>query len=232
MSLLKHYDWILFDADETLFEFDALAGLKLMFSRFNVDFTEQDYQEYQLINKPLWVDYQNNQITAKVLQCRRFDVWSARLNMLSENLNSAFLSAMAEICVPLEGAVSLLEFLSGKVKLGIITNGFTELQQERLERTGLKHHFEFIVISEEVGLAKPHSGIFDHALALMGNPERDRVLMVGDNPDSDILGGINAGFHTCWLNADNREVPAHITPTHQVISLGELEGWLCDSHYA
>lgn len=230
MSLLKNYEWILFDADETLFRFDAFAGLKLMFSRFDVDFTERDYQKYQLINKPLWVDYQNNHITAKELQCRRFDIWARQLQVPAENLNSAFLSAMAEICSPLEGAVNLLETLKGKVKLGIITNGFTELQQRRLERTGLKQHFEFIVISEEIGVAKPHPGIFDHAFSLMGNPERNAVLMVGDNPDSDIIGGMNVGFHTCWLNVEGRELPSHITPHYQVRSLSELERWLLKRH--
>jgi 5'-nucleotidase len=226
-NLAKNYEWILFDADETLFQFDAFSGLRLMFSKFDVDFSEQDYQEYQAINKPLWVDYQNHQITAKEVQCRRFDLWAKKLNVASEDLNSAFLAAMAEICAPLEGAVSLLEALHGKVKLGIITNGFTELQQVRLERTGLKNYFDFIVISEEVGHAKPHPAIFDHALSIMGNPQRHQVLMVGDNPDSDILGGINSGFHTCWFNVDNRKTPAHIIPHHQVVSLIELKHWLC-----
>jgi len=232
MSFVKQYEWILFDADETLFQFDAFAGLRLMFSRFNVNFTEQDYCEYQALNISLWVDYQNNQITVQALKSRRFEAWSKKLSVPAEHLNSAFMSAMVEICVPLEGAVSLLESLHGQVKLGIVTNGFTELQQERLERTGLKHHFKFVVTSEEVGIAKPHAGIFDYALAIMQHPERKRVLMVGDNPDSDILGGMNAGFHTCWLNADNRERPAHITPHHQVTSLRELERWLGHSHYA
>lgn len=221
-SLLKNYEWILFDADETLFQFDAFSGLKLMFSKFEIAFTEQDYDEYQMINKPLWIEYQKNKITAKKLQCRRFNVWSERLNVSSEKLNSAFLSAMAEICAPLDGAVNLLENLKGKAKLGIITNGFTELQRIRLERTCLKHHFEFIVISEEVGIAKPHAGIFEYALSLMGDPKRDRVLMVGDNPDSDILGGMNVGFHTCWLNADNRETPDYIAPHYHVRSLRDL----------
>ena len=168
-----------------------------------------------------------SQITAKELQCRRFDLWAKKLNTVSEDLNSAFLASMAEICAPLEGAVSLLEALQGKVKLGIITNGFTELQQVRLELTGLKKYFDFIVISEEVGHAKPHPVIFDHALSIMGHPERHQVLMVGDNPDSDILGGINAGFHTCWFNVDNRVAPAHIIPHHQVVSLIDLKHWLC-----
>ncbi len=48
------YDWIFFDADETLFHFDAYQGMKLMFSRFGVDFSEQDYSAYQKVNLPLW----------------------------------------------------------------------------------------------------------------------------------------------------------------------------------
>ena len=217
------YEWILFDADETLFSFDAFCGLQRMFLNFGVEFTQKDHEDYQLINKPLWTAYQNGQITARHLQTERFAVWAALLKVEAEILNSAFLIAMAEICQPLKGAVTLLEALQNRVKLGIITNGFTELQQVRLERTGLKNHFEFIVISEQIGVAKPHRGIFDHALNLMGNPQRDRVLMVGDNVDADILGGINAGLATCWLNTHNKPTPLDITPHHEVGSLTELQ---------
>jgi 5'-nucleotidase len=223
---MKPYEWILFDADETLFEFDALRGLKLMFSRFGVDFSAADFSEYQLVNKPLWVQYQNGEITAAQLQHQRFHSWAQRLNETPNALNSAFLSAMADICAPLHGAANLLNTLRGKVKLGIITNGFTELQQIRLERTGFRDHFDVLIISEQVGIAKPHRGIFDHALSLMGHPVREQVLMVGDNPDSDILGGLNAGLHTCWVNRNNKPAPAHITPHYEVSSLAELESLL------
>ncbi|MDO8953723.1 MAG: pyrimidine 5'-nucleotidase [Gammaproteobacteria bacterium] len=220
---MKTYDWILFDADDTLFHFDTFSGLQLMFLSFDVVFTEEYHLEYQAVNKALWIEYQNGSITAEHLQRQRFQAWGDKLQVMPQDLNSAFLAAMAEICKPLEGAVSLLCALKGKSKLGIITNGFTELQQIRLERTGLKDHFEILVISEQVGAAKPHADIFDHALNLMGNPARERVLMVGDNPDSDILGGINAGLDTCWLNVHNKPVPEGITPHYQVSSLAELE---------
>lgn len=223
---MKPYEWILFDADETLFEFDALRGLKLMFSRFGVDFSAADFSEYQLVNKPLWVQYQDGEITAAQLQHQRFQSWAQRLGETPNALNSAFLSAMADICAPLHGAANLLNALRGKVKLGIITNGFTELQQIRLERTGFRDHFDVLIISEQVGIAKPHRGIFDHALSLMGHPVREQVLMVGDNPDSDILGGLNAGLHTCWVNLNNKPAPAHITPHYEVSSLAELESLL------
>ncbi|NIY48154.1 pyrimidine 5'-nucleotidase [Cedecea colo] len=222
-----NWDWILFDADETLFTFDAFGGLQRMFLDYSVTFTAEDFQDYQAINKPLWVDYQNGAINALQLQHQRFQGWSDRLSVPAGDLNAAFLNAMAEICAPLPGAISLLDALKGKVKLGIITNGFTALQQIRLERTGLRDFFDLLVISEQVGIAKPDRRIFDYAVEQMGNPPRDRVMMVGDTAESDILGGMNAGLATCWLNAHGRSLPEGIHPTWQVTSLSELEQLLC-----
>lgn len=227
-TLLKNYTWILFDADDTLFHFDAFSGLKLMFSDYGVTFTAQDYTEYESVNRALWTDYQNGAIHAEELQTRRFVLWANKLQCRPEDLNSAFLEAMAEICVPLDGAVNLLNALRGQARLGIITNGFTHLQQTRLERTGLHEYFELLVISEQVGVAKPHPHIFDHSLAIMGHPSREQVLMVGDNPDSDILGGLNAGLHTCWLNRHSKPLPQGIVPHYEVTSLKELEELLLD----
>ncbi|MCL1145819.1 pyrimidine 5'-nucleotidase [Shewanella marinintestina] len=216
------YKWVLFDADETLFHFDAFQGLQLMFSRFDVDFTRQDFAHYQTVNKPLWVDYQDGKLTAKQLQNIRFEEWAKKLTVSTQQLNSSFLAAMAEICQLLPGAQELIDALTGRVNMGIITNGFTELQTVRLEKVGLANCFSPLVISEEVGLAKPDVGIFNHALSLMGDPDKESVLMVGDNPHSDILGGINAGIHTCWLNSDGSEQPAGINPNYHVSSLCEL----------
>ena len=86
------------------------------------------------------------------------------------------------------------------------------------------------MISEEVGVAKPHRDIFEHALTIMGRPQRDNVLMVGDNPDSDILGGINAGLDTCWFNRENKPIPDGIIPKYQVSSLWGLEQLLFKSY--
>ncbi len=162
------YDWILFDADETLFHFDAFKGLQLMFSRKGVDFTEQDFAHYQTVNKPLWVDYQDGKVTADELKHKRFTEWAEKLNTTTADLNTAFLEAMADICTLLPGAKELMEALQGKAKMGIITNGFTELQAIRLERTGMSDYFEHVVISEQVGIAKPDLGIFEYAMTQNG----------------------------------------------------------------
>ncbi len=110
----------------------------------------------------------------------------------------------------------------------LFTNGFTALQKIRLERTGLLEMFSPVVISEQFGVAKPDVAIFEHALALMEHPEREHVLMVGDNLHSDIVGGLNAGFDTCWLNHHAQPLSTEITPHYQVSSLSELQSLLLD----
>ncbi|WP_107853146.1 pyrimidine 5'-nucleotidase [Oceanimonas marisflavi] len=220
------YDWILFDADDTLFHFDAFTGLKRMFAAFGVNFDEQAFAHYQTQNQPLWVAYQNGDISAEELRHRRFEEWAGRLAVTTQHLNETFMNTMVEVCTLLPGASELVASLEDKARLGIITNGFASMQQARLQRAGWEQAFSPLVVSEEVGVAKPHTGIFDHALNLMGNPERSRVLMVGDNPHSDILGGLNAGLHTCWLNTQGKPAPEGITPHHEVTSLGQLKEWL------
>lgn len=217
-----NYRWILFDADDTLFHFDAFQGLRRMFAGHSVDFTEADYVQYQEVNKPLWVAYQEGRIGATELQTTRFDGWSRRLGVPAAALNEGFLLAMAEICTLLPGARTLVDALTGRARMGVITNGFTALQRARLHRTGLAQHFELLVISEEVGVAKPDVRIFEHALEQMGQPQRESVLMVGDNPHSDIRGGLDAGLATCWVNVHGHDAPEGIVPHHEVRSLGEL----------
>lgn len=217
------YSWVLFDADETLFSFDAYQGLQTMFSRLSIEFSREDFEEYQLVNKPLWVKYQDGEVSAQQLQEDRFVAWGERLNIHPSELNRLFLDAMADICKPLPFVVEALEQISKHARLGIITNGFTQLQSIRLERTGLSHFFDHVIISEEVGTAKPDAAIFNVALEKMGFPDKKQVLMVGDNPHSDVLGGLNAGIETCWLNVDEAPTAEGITPHYEVKCWKELQ---------
>jgi YjjG family noncanonical pyrimidine nucleotidase len=218
------YQWILFDADETLFHFDAFAGLQRMFEGYGINFSKEQFIEYQLVNKPLWVQYQDNEITAQQLQETRFEYWAKKVGVTPKAMNSAFMMAMAEICTPLDGARELLDsLLVNNIKMGIITNGFTELQKIRLEKTEFSHYFELIIISEQVGVAKPDKRIFEHTFSMIGEVELSNILMVGDNPDSDVLGGMNAGVDTCWLNANQQACPEGVKATYTVKTLNDLQ---------
>jgi YjjG family noncanonical pyrimidine nucleotidase len=219
---LDQYDWVLFDADDTLFHFDSFSGLKNLFSTYGVEFTQSEYQEYQTINLPLWVEYQNGKISADTLKERRFEAWGERLNVAPKVLNRRFLLAMADLCTPMDGVKELLSHLHGQARMGIITNGFVDLQEIRLERTGIRSFFDLLVISEQVGFAKPDPEIFSYALTQMGKPDPSRVLMIGDNPHSDILGGTRAGLDTLWVNPKKIPRPEGIQPTFEFETLKNL----------
>jgi YjjG family noncanonical pyrimidine nucleotidase len=203
---LDQYTHILFDADGTLFDFDAYNGLCIVFKRHNQTFTKKLFEEYKNINRPLWDQYQLHEITATQVQCKRFEHWQDLLGKSAQDINTSFLDAMSEICAPIDGAKELLDALHGKVEMGIITNGFTQLQKTRLKRTNFTKYFATLVVSEEVGVAKPHPEIFNHTLTQLGNPHPARVLMVGDTLASDIAGGTAAGLHTCWLNPNSSAI--------------------------
>ncbi len=226
----KPYEWIIFDADETLFHWDDFCGLQHTFEQYGVEFTQEDYLEYKKINEPLWVQHQNGNLSHEQIHTIRFQSWGDKLGIPPLEINERFIKSMGESIRLLDGASDLIHALKEKVKLAIISNGFFELQKKRLHKTGLSPHFEHLVVSETLGIAKPDPRIFDHALELMGNPDRDQVLMVGDNLHSDILGAHNAGVHSCWLNVHQKTAPKEIRPHYEVSSLVELEEILLNSH--
>jgi FMN phosphatase YigB (HAD superfamily) len=83
-----------------------------------------------------------------------------------------------------------------------------------------------MIISEEIGAAKPARQFFDAALARLGNPSRQEVLMIGDNWTSDIVGAAQYGLDACWYNPGHRPRPAGCEITREITSLGELTDWL------
>lgn len=216
------YQWILFDADETLFSFHSYLGLKSMLKRYGLEFNEQDYEVFQAVNQPLWVAYQNKEINAEALQRIRFESLAQKTGQDPLVLNRELMDEMALVSQPLEGVREMLASLHGKVKMGIITNGFNALQQKRLENTQTAGFFDLLIVSETVGVAKPDRQIFDYAFSQMGEVERSKVLMVGDTLASDILGGNLAGIDTCWFNPKGLANETAIQPTYEIRSMAEL----------
>lgn len=216
------YQWILFDADETLFSFNSYDGLKPMLARYGIEFSESDYAAFQAVNQPLWVAYQNKEITAKELQTIRFTALSEQTGQDPLTLNHELMQEMALVSKPLENTLETLKALSGKVKMGIITNGFKSLQQKRLDNTDTEGFFEIVVVSEDVGVAKPDPAIFEFAFGLMPKVDKSAVLMVGDTLASDILGANNIGIDSCWFNPHGQENTTGIQPTYEIHSMLEL----------
>lgn len=216
------YNWILFDADETLYSFNSFHGLKPMLARYGIEFTLQDYEDFQAVNQPLWVAYQNKEINAQELQITRFAKLSEQTGQDPLMLNQELMAEMATVSRPLENTLTMLQALYGKVQMGIITNGFRSLQQKRLNNTETGQYFELVVVSEDVGVAKPDRQIFDYAFAQMGEIDKTKVLMVGDTLASDILGGNLSGIDSCWFNPHKKINDTAIKPTYEIHSMLDL----------
>src|SRR5690606_38366721 len=116
-----------------------------------------------------------------------------------------------------------LNYLRGKYELHIITNGFNESQAMKMSASGLTSYFDFIVTSDTMGHRKPDKRIFEYAMdQLDTNPSA--CLMIGDNPDSDILGAQNAGIDQVLFNPLN--IPCPLAPTYSIACLQELRDFL------
>ena len=104
------YNWVLFDADETLFSFNSYLGLTAMLKRYGIDFTREDYDAFQAVNKLLWVAYQNNEITAEDIQMRRFAKLAEQTSVHQIQLNQELMAEMAKVSKPLDGVILKLKW--------------------------------------------------------------------------------------------------------------------------
>jgi 2-haloacid dehalogenase len=220
------YDVILFDADDTLFDYGLAEGhaLHRTFLSFGLPTGAEDYAaSYKVINQALWRDLEQGRITSAALRVERFNRLFAEhgLDLNPQEFSDAYLRFLGEGTFLIQGAVELCGEL-GNCRLAIITNGILEVQTSRIQGSALCDTFEQIIISEEAGCQKPETGIFDYAFAKLGITGRDRVLIVGDSLTSDIQGGINYGIDTCWFNPLGKINESGIQPTYEIHSLHQL----------
>lgn len=158
---------------------------------------------YKSINHQLWLNYQEGKIDRHELQQSRFRDSMKQLNMSferSDEIGSAYMQFYRNHWDWVDGAKEALEKVCESYPIGIVTNGFLETQQKKIEKMGLGRHTNLFIITEEIGVMKPHPKVFDVATERAG-VDRKSILYVGDSYSSDIIGGRNAGWNTAWFTA-------------------------------
>lgn len=203
--MFKKYEWLLLDLDNTLLDFSASS--KLAFRDLVMHFeipgeTNELYAKYSPINAKYWNYFEKQKVDASTLRNGRFkdflDVLDVSRN--ASEMASKYLEFLIEHSFWLPNAEKTLKDLSGNYNLAIVTNGLREAQHARLEKHDMKKYFDHIFISEELGYSKPHDGFFKQVHETIESPKKDRVLIIGDNPKSDIKGGRDFNYDTCWFN--------------------------------
>ena len=220
------YEIILFDVDDTLFDFDMSEkkALHKTFIEFGFPAGLADYRAaYKEISKILWSDLEQGLITLSELAVERFRRLFLRheLDIDAIMFSRVYLKYLGRETHPVQGAIELC----GKLvdfRLAIITNGFTAVQTARIENSVLHNTFERVIMSEEAGFNKPNKEIFDYAFSKLQITDKEKVLIVGDSLTSDIQGGINYGIDTCWFNPHFKENHIGNEPTYEIHELLDL----------
>jgi len=224
---LKKYDVFLFDADNTLFDYDLAEknALSIMMEQYGLIYNEEIREKYREINMDAWNRFEQGEITKTELQSSRFELLFKHMgaNVNGTTFNTGYLEQLGKGSFLIDGAYEICKFIaqSGK-KLYIVTNGLLATQEARIKHSTISKYILDSFVSEVVGYEKPHIKYFQHVFASISAPQKDRVLIIGDNLRADIAGGINAGIDTCWFNLRLEKNNTDIKPTYEIFKLNEL----------
>ena len=165
---------------------------------------------YSPINFNYWKLYREEKVSKKDLRYGRlkdtfnaldFEIDDQLINQLSID----YISVLPTYNYLFEGVFELLDYLVQKYELHIITNGFEEVQQLKLEKSGILNYFNKIITSEAVGVKKPNPKVFHFALNKSGALAENSV-MIGDNLEADVIGALNCGIMSIYFNLHNEKL--------------------------
>ena len=221
------YKWVLLDADGTLFDYDRAEqyALERALQDFDLAFDQATIGTYRRINGALWLDFEAGKVEVDRLKVLRFERLLAALNagdVDPARFSTVYLGHLGECAALIDGAARVVRALRARTHLALITNGLKEVQRSRLAKSQLEPFFEAVIISDEVGIAKPDPGIFDVAFLRMGEPDRSEVLIVGDSLTSDMKGGYDYGIDTCWFNPNHAPREPQIDTRYEIDTLSAL----------
>ncbi len=207
--------WVWLDLDDTLIDFrtNSRAALRLLYEAEGLDrfwsIPETWIAAYEAHNHLLWDRYSRAEITQDFLRVNRFagpiaHAWTgnvAELEAFARHLDPIYLDLLARQKNLVDGAMELLDTLHERgYRTGILSNGFTDVQHRKLAVTEIGPKIDMVVLSDDIGVNKPDTRLYHHAMQRAGEPDPQRHLMIGDNPSTDIAGALAAGWRAILLD--------------------------------
>ncbi|WP_144669644.1 YjjG family noncanonical pyrimidine nucleotidase [Dokdonia sp. Hel_I_53] len=220
MINIKH---VFFDLDHTLWDFDRNSKLafRKVFEINDLTMPFEDFIEiYVPINKQYWKWYREDRVTKSQLRYGRLLKTFKKLGKpvtdgLIHKLSDDYITYLPENNHLFDGVLELLSYLSEKYSLHIITNGFEEVQQSKIQLSGLSSFFNTITTSENVGVKKPHPKIFQHAIKL-ANASIENSIMIGDTYEADIVGAQNIKMQSICFNYHKAILPKEVITVNRI----------------
>ncbi len=231
---MRQYKHLFFDLDNTLYDFNTNAyiamkeafkevGLFEMLPSFD-DF----FLQYEVINEELWSLYREKNISKDNLRIERFrrslDLFKITPEIPYTEIDDLYLKIMSTQTNLFPETKEILEELKKRnYKLHIITNGFREVQKDKINNTGLSQFITNVFISEEIKSPKPSKEIFEWSIK-SSNAKKKESLMIGDSWESDIIGAKKFGIDQVFFNPEKIVIDyqEYKEPTYTIYKLNEL----------
>lgn len=221
-------EFLFLDLDDTILDFQKAERLALAktLESFGLPPTDTVLARYHEINREHWERLERKELTRQQVLVGRFAALFAEMGLSAqaEQVARTYEENLSQGHYFLPGAEEALQSLSKKYKLYLASNGTARVQAGRLKSAGIIPYFQEIFVSEEMGYNKPDPAYFDACFARIPGFRKDRAMMVGDSLTSDILGGIQAGIATCWVNPHHKT--GSIRPDYEIESIVQLEALL------
>lgn len=229
--MLKKYQTLLFDLDNTLLDFEAAEymALRMLFAGQNMSLTEEIEARYKQLNQGLWESFEKGIISRDQVVNTRFELLFKEYGHDVDGvlLDQQYRSYLEQGNQLIDGAMELLTRLHPNFDIYIVSNGVSKTQHARLRNAGLHTFFKGIFVSEDTGYQKPRREFFDYVTTRIPDYTVENTLIIGDSLSADIAGGKNAGIDTCWFNPERIANATDHEPTYEIHKLEELYAILC-----
>lgn len=216
---------LLFDVDDTLLDYNKSQAdsLKRALNSYGIESNSEIDNIYNRINLEYWKKLENKEITASEVRYRRFFdfVNECKLKVNHIDLCNKYLDCFRETTFLIDGALEVLKSLSGDFKVYAVSNGYSEVQVNRLIQSGLDSLIIKSFFADQIGHYKPSVSFFDHVFDDI-NADKSKSIIIGDSITADIIGGIIYGIKTCWFNKENKERDTNINIDYDINSLYDI----------
>ncbi|GEM_PF-76957 len=224
----NNYEYLLMDIDDTLLDFQANERESFLhvLEGYGYEEPEKYLPVYKKINDRLWKEYEEGAIERSQVLNTRFSLTMQEfgVEVNGEEWEQKYRSYLNEGAQMIEDAEEVCQWLKGKYRMFIISNGVSATQKKRLKASGLDKYFEDVFVSEEVGAQKPSKEFFEYVEKHIPGFDKKKALIVGDSYSSDIKGGLNYGIDTCWfIRGDVQETGQDEKSTYRISGLKQLK---------
>lgn len=225
---MNKYKTLLFDFDDTLFDFSKseIIALERAFACYGIEPSGENVEKYRKENRAYWQGFEKGLYKDESSSYIRFQNFLSAIGKSgadAQEMNNKYLDELSTTAFPIQQSDEMLKRLSTIYDIYIITNSLKRVSDARTAISGIEPYIKGRFVSEDIGVSKPNAGFFKYCFSHIPDFSPDVTLIIGDSISSDIKGGINAGIDTCWFNRRKDAKPENLPITYEVHSIYETE---------